>query len=241
MPDWVFNSITFYTDTKKGKEQLTIFHKALHDIIEGPTLLPNGFGSKWLGNVAHWHGLYPDEVKCCGDIHYFGELNLDSDDGFFEVCTETAWSPTEELWERVLEHYPDVSHVFVAEECCNDIWINTDAKNRFYANRYFIEFFDDFNDDGEDAFIKPFPEGYVSEKHRGATPLNILHSMEGERLHFKDFGSLQQYFLDLTGKRFDSASEMEGYLESTIEAYKQHYGIDDDNNIHFAFREYTQC
>ena len=115
----------------------------------------------------------------------------------FEVQTETAWSPTVEMWDTILEKYPGVLSVFVAEEPGCDYYINTDENRRFYDYSYRVDM---------------GYEGYIENKALSKIGL-------GERFFNKCIDVCEclstkevlDFYSNLVGREFISMEHLEGF------------------------------
>lgn len=105
----------------------------------------NGFGKKWLGNVLAGYNLYPSEGQDC--FSYRGSIaEIDWRNGALYVTTDTAWNPTTEMWDAILDkHFQDeygdrlIDYVFISEEPGVGLYINTDTNRTFFPERFLLE------------------------------------------------------------------------------------------------------
>jgi len=96
MPNWCSNHYAFYTDDENKDELLRLYNK-LSDIMEIPSEIKNDFEPGWLGKIATEHGLDIEKISCRGWIEYLEDYEPESN--FFTLQSETAWAPTDELWQ----------------------------------------------------------------------------------------------------------------------------------------------
>ena len=139
MPNWCMTNVTFYS---KSENQIKRLHDVLSELDEGESLLPNGFGNLWLGNILHYFGFDWEKIYCRGSISFFGITTQDADGRFyFEVGQEDAWSPKKEVWDAVLskEEFSDVEYVYMAEEPGCGLYLNSDSSGLFYEDRYTVD------------------------------------------------------------------------------------------------------
>ena len=90
-----------------------------------------------LVNLATYFGLNPSEYELRGEITYVGSLMQD----VFYVDQEDAWAPHVDIWNTILNQYPDVRFVYMATEPGCGIYINTDAEGRYLSAQYYRDFF----------------------------------------------------------------------------------------------------
>lgn len=89
------------------------------------------------------------------DTPHRGEITcFYSDDTTVTIYTETAWSPTLSLWDRIIvENFYDlenncrkINYVYLAEECGCGLFINSDTTGEYLPEKYLIDTaFDDEN------------------------------------------------------------------------------------------------
>lgn len=74
-----------------------------------------------------------------------GDYGLDqSPTGNGEYCAqfhfETAWGPMCDAWDTLLnEHFPTLRQYTIAEECGNDVYVNTDKEGIFYDEKLAVD------------------------------------------------------------------------------------------------------
>ncbi len=90
--------------------------------------------------------------------------------GFLIVSYEAAWRPMNKGFDWLFKkHYKTLSQVYVAEECGEEIYINTDEKGIFFPEKAFV---DDENDGittftSVDEAVAYFRDKYVKDEHKG--------------------------------------------------------------------------
>ena len=62
---------------------------------------------------------------------------------YFEVCTESAWTPNMQMFKELIkeEPYKGIKMVYLSEEETDDIYVNTDVKGLFYDQRYCVRMY----------------------------------------------------------------------------------------------------
>jgi hypothetical protein len=195
MANMCSSKYAFFT-SDENKAELKRLYKNLSDIIEPPNA-PKDYDAGWLGNIVIWHGINRDRISCRG---YTGHLDdYDPDSNFFTLETETAWSPTTELWEAVIALYEGISFVYIAEEPGSGIYTNTDIEGTYFCDRYLINIYGD----------TPIPEGwFLGEDKPPHIDINE---------YFECFDRLRDYFSDVTGKDFSTLEEMQSYIEGLFD------------------------
>jgi len=191
MPNWCYSKYAFYTNDE-NKDELLRLHMNLSDIIKEPSEVKNGFEPGWLGKVAISHGLNWEEVSCRGSIDYLDDY--EPGNSFFTLESETAWAPTEELWEIVIGQYKGVSFVYKAEEPAESIYTNTDIEGTYFPEKYLLELYGDTS----------IPEGWFAGQDKPDS-LDI-------REYFADFDELMDYCAEFTGKEFNTFEDLQNYF-----------------------------
>lgn len=130
MPNWCFTSLVVRGDENEVRD-LYEKMKSLEDREE--TLVPNGFGKTWLGNLVTVLGGDWNEVRCRGE---WFNLALIDDECVLRFDTESAWTHPEELIDFLLEKYPGVDIYFRAEEPSMAIYLTNDVDGLYFADRY---------------------------------------------------------------------------------------------------------
>jgi hypothetical protein len=120
-------------------KEVADLHQKLTSLLERKeSLVENGFGKNWLGNVAELFGKPWQDIDCKGtfDIHDAREDHL----GF---STETAWADCEELWRFVCSHYKTLKFYYRAEECGCCYYVTNDDEGKYFPERYILDICDD--------------------------------------------------------------------------------------------------
>ena len=209
MPNWCANKYVFYTNDENKGELLRLYNN-LAAIMQESSEVKNGFEPGWLGKVAISHGIDWDTVPCRGAIENLGDY--EPDDTCFTLETETAWVPTDELWEAVTAQYIGISYAYMAEEPGSEIYMNTDIEGRYLTEKYLIELCGD-------ALI---PEGWYANRHKPKS-LDI-------REYFSSFDSLAEFCVGFTGKTFGNIEELQNYFYDIF---------GEKNNIIVGIHEFT--
>ena len=132
MPNWCFTSLVVRGDENEVRD-LYEKMKSLEDRKE--TLVPNGFGKTWLGNLVTILGGDWDEVRCRGE---WFNLALGDYECVLRFDTESAWTYPEELIDFLLEKYPGIDIYFSAEEPSMAIYLTNDVDGLYFADRYVL-------------------------------------------------------------------------------------------------------
>ena len=105
------------------------------------SLLPNGFGKTWLGNLVRRLGADRHPVDCRSEwTDLNGEwFDLRMKGGDLRFNTRTAWSRCKEVEDVIEDKYPDLSVWFLSEELGCDIFETNDATGEIFPERVIID------------------------------------------------------------------------------------------------------
>lgn len=132
MPNWC---ITDYTvlGPKKDIGQMAKTLSSLENRKE--SLLPNGFGKVWLGNIVHLLKKDWKEAYCRGEIISWERTGEEC----LRATVMSAWSDMPEVMRLVEEKYPECRILYRAEEPGNIYYVTNDSKGEVYPERYILE------------------------------------------------------------------------------------------------------
>lgn len=131
MPNWCTTSYVI-SGPKNDVRSLYDRMKRLQNRKE--SLLPNGFGKTWLGNLVSRLGVDWHTVDCRGD---WSNLRMKGGDLHFD--TQTAWSRCEDVETVIRDKYPDLEITFLSEELGNGIFETNDATGEIFPDRVIID------------------------------------------------------------------------------------------------------
>ncbi len=131
MPNW---SQTSYV-IKGDKRQVDSLYRIMKNLENMETsLLDNGFGTTWLGNLVHRLGANPSQVYCRG---YWS--NLDKKKGQISFDCEHAWARPYEVEDLIKEKYEDLEIYFITEELGMGIFETNDDFGEFFTSTVIID------------------------------------------------------------------------------------------------------
>lgn len=144
MPNWAYTS---YRIVGK-KEEVQDLHSKIQQLQNmEESLVENGFGNLWLGNLITILNCNWKDIYCRGKI-----IDFSLDDGVLSIETETAWSEMEEVRHYIEKVYPTLKIYYYEEECGCEIYNTNDRHGHFFSQRYV---FDDQDGEGMEYFDKP--------------------------------------------------------------------------------------
>lgn len=105
-----------------------------------------------------------------GNIEDISDISKLSDtEDVVTIYYESAWDTMIEGWDYLLKnHYKTLKSETIAEECGNEVYINTDRTGRFFNERYvlYIEDWDNFYfDNGEEQKVVDTLNDYIERAH----------------------------------------------------------------------------
>ena len=141
MPNWCF---TEYVVTGE-KSEIKDLHKKMKSLEKRKkSLVENGFGKTWMGNLVELFGGDWKKTYCRGSWD-IAEL---TPDGNLYFTAESAWEELSE-WRRFIEsQYKTITFYFMSEEPGMQIYQTNDSNRDFFTRRYAIE----LEDNGREEF-----------------------------------------------------------------------------------------
>ena len=132
MPNWCFSS---YVATGDEKEVCDLYEKMRSLEEREESLVENGFGKTWLGNLVtlldgDWNTIY-----CRGE---WSELEKDDDNSALRFNAWSAWGDPDEVIDFLQKHYPHLEFYFIAEEPGNDYFVTNDVEGEYIPERYSV-------------------------------------------------------------------------------------------------------
>ena len=170
MPNWAYTSYKI----KGSEEEIAALHKTIQDLEQREeSLLPNGFGKLWLGNLVHALGGDWNDIYCRGQI-----LDYSLENGILKINTETAWGEMSDVRHLLETKYPSLQIFFQTEECGMCIFQTNDATGEIFPERWLL----DYNDEKESIFIweyfKDLPAVIEYLKNNGVLTKDVYPSKE---------------------------------------------------------------
>ena len=160
MPNWC---TTFYIITG-DKKTLHLFNRKLNQLrSRKESLLPNGFGKLWCGNIAYLLGEKdPANFGCRGEVT---DYQISIDGSVLCVGVMSAWAELSDLRDLVQEKYPDVDIWFQSEEPGCIVYETNDPDGKYFPEKYVLNFYDDDEGVCINEYFKTLEEvsSFVSE------------------------------------------------------------------------------
>ena len=141
MPNWAFTQYKI----KGNSAEVVALYRTIEDLGQRKeSLLPNGFGKLWLGNLVNVLGGDWEKIYCRGQI-----LDYSLENGLLTINTETAWGECSETRHFILDKYPSLEIYYQTEEPGMCIFQTNDASGSYFPDRWLL----DWNDERDSLFI----------------------------------------------------------------------------------------
>ena len=141
MPNWAYTSYKI----KGSEEEVAALHKTIQDLEQREeSLLPNGFGKLWLGNLVNALGGDWNDIYCRGQI-----LDYSLENGILCINTETAWGEMSETRHFIESKFPSLEIYFQTEEPGMCIFQTNDHTGEYFPERWLL----DYNDEAKNLYI----------------------------------------------------------------------------------------
>ena len=130
MPNWCSVSYKCVGDSKEVK--------SLYNVLEyinkrKTTILKNGFGKWWLGNLVHKLGGDWEKYRCRGEI-----IDYSLDGNVLTINQETAWCEQEGVRQIIEEKFPGIKVYFMEEEPGCEVFYTNDDSGDYFPERFFL-------------------------------------------------------------------------------------------------------
>jgi len=133
MPNWCF---TNYALTGERKEIKNLYEKMKRLQERKTPLVPNGFGTSWLGCIIKCLGADPNTVWCRGD---WSDLRLSEDGDVLYFNTETAWGRASEVEDLIRKKFPSIGIYYLEEELGMGIFQTNDATGKWFSDTIIMD------------------------------------------------------------------------------------------------------
>ena len=130
MPNWCYT----VCKVSGSQEEVQDFASKLKYLEELPeSLVKNGFGKTWLGNLVTLFNEDWNEISCRGEW-----TDVELDDNELTIWMETAWSPPFSLFEMIESKYDTIKIYYLADEWDMNYHITNDSEGKYFTERYFL-------------------------------------------------------------------------------------------------------
>ena len=136
MPNWCETAAVVTGDAS----QVAAFGKLLQELESLPeSLLPNGFGKLWCGNIVHklgadWHSVY-----CRGWVTNYDIVSAER----INLFIESEWGELSEMRTLILSYYPGIRIYYRSEEPGLLVFETNDSGGAFFKERFILDYCED--------------------------------------------------------------------------------------------------
>jgi predicted RNase H-like HicB family nuclease len=131
MPNWCDTTYKCVGDPK----EVRALHKVLKYIDRRKTtIVRNGFGKWWLGNLVTKLGGKWEDYRCRGEII---DYSLDGD--ILIISQSTAWSEQEGVRRIIQEKFPSIKVYYREEEPGCGVYYTNDTTGDYFPETYFLD------------------------------------------------------------------------------------------------------
>lgn len=132
MSKWCYANYVF----EGSKEDISALHNILLAVKNSDeSLVPNGYGKMWIGNVAHLLEGDLETMSLRGDFDNI-ELNTPT---MLSFTTETAWGEENDVWNAACSRFRSLKYFWMAEESGSGYFATNDKDGTYYSDRYIVE------------------------------------------------------------------------------------------------------
>ena len=136
MPNWCDTSYKCVGDPKEVRK----LNSVLKYMEKRKTsVLSNGFGKMWLGNLVYKLGGNWEELRCRGEITDF---SLDSN--VLTINQQTAWCEQEGVRLIIEQTFPSIKVYYLEQESGCEVFCTNDASGEYFPERYFLDSYEDW-------------------------------------------------------------------------------------------------
>lgn len=135
MPNWCDTSYKCVGDSKEIRELNSVL-KYLENC--NTSILPNGFGKMWLGNLIYKLDGDWEALKCRGEI-----IDFSVDGNVLTINQQTAWCEQEDVRKIIEKAYPSIKVYYMEQEPGCEVFDTNDASGEYFPERYLLDFQED--------------------------------------------------------------------------------------------------
>ena len=136
MPNWCDTSYKCVGDSKEVRK----LNSVLKYMEKRKTsILSNGFGKMWLGNLVYKLGGNWEELRCRGEITDFS-----LDGNVLTINQQTAWCEQEGVRLIIEQTFPSIKVYYMEQESGCEVFCTNDASGEYFPERYFLDSFEDW-------------------------------------------------------------------------------------------------
>lgn len=131
MPNWCDTSYKCVGEPKEVKS----LHKVLKYIDKRKTsIIENGFGKWWLGNLVTKLGGDWEKYRCRGEI-----TDYSLDGNVLTINQSTAWCEQEGVRQIIEKKFPSIKVYYQEQETGCGVFYTNDASGEYFPERFFLD------------------------------------------------------------------------------------------------------
>lgn len=135
MPNWCLTEYKCVGNPKEVRE----LHKVLKYIDRRKTtIIKNGFGKWWLGNLVTKLGGKWEDYRCRGEI-----IDYSLDGNILIISQSTAWCEQEGARRIIQEKFPSIKVYYREEEPGCGVYYTNDTTGDYFPETYFLDSYDE--------------------------------------------------------------------------------------------------
>lgn len=136
------------------------------------SIVKNGFGKWWLGNLVTKLGGDWEKYRCRGEI-----TGYEMEDNVLTIYQSTAWCEQEGVRGIIEERFPSIKVYYREEEPGCGVYYTNDSSGEYFPERYYLDSYEDCE------YFRTIEEAadYVSEivgKTIPPTEKDIVHALD---------------------------------------------------------------
>ena len=134
MPNWCETTYKIVGN----KEDLQSLYNILEEMhSSNKSVVENGYGNMWLGNLVGKLGYNWEDYPCRGEII---DYDFDTAKDVLTIWQDTAWNEQEGVRQAITEKYPSLKVYFMEEEPGCVVYFTNDTTGEYFPDNYILEY-----------------------------------------------------------------------------------------------------
>lgn len=135
MPNWCDCT---YKCVGEPKEVKSLYRVLKYIEKRKTSIVKNGFGKWWLGNLVTKLGGDWEKYRCRGEI-----TGYNMEDNVLTIYQSTAWCEQEGVREIIEERFPSIKVYYREEEPGCGVYYTNDSSGEYFPEIYYLDSYDD--------------------------------------------------------------------------------------------------
>lgn len=192
MPNWCYTS---YVVTGEEKEVRDLYEKMRSLEEREQSLVENGFGKTWLGNLVVLLSEDWKNIRCRG---WWENLSKDCDDGALRLDVMSAWCEMAAFRRFICGKYPSLEVYFVSEEPGMGIYETNDADGEYFPARYYFARPDDcepykYEEEELEEFLRDVGDLLGKWLSSAQEAVDAVRAFNSQRNKIEEFAEIKVY------------------------------------------------